>query len=184
MLSSCAVTPPGGQAVLHYGYRLPKLGHLPLSCPQAMWLAKHLKTNLLTVESLLAMGHSELAQEARRHYARKRVGLPPPSTWRLRPSFLPPWPACPSLSSPCPLPAPAPPPCPPCPHSPAGARCGVTAEGGVGSRRMVLEGKWNLTFCRRQALGAGGGPYFQGKRLLGTKFRGERREFRKFSGIP
>ncbi|XP_054583574.1 adenylate kinase 8 [Eptesicus fuscus] len=38
----------------------------------AMWLAKHLKTNLLTVESLLAMGHSELAQEARRHYARKR----------------------------------------------------------------------------------------------------------------
>lgn len=71
-----------------------------------MWLAKHLKTNLLTVESLLAMGHSELAQEARRHYARKRVGLPPPSTWRLRPSFLPPV-AClplPVLSLPPPRP--------------------------------------------------------------------------------
>ncbi|XP_045431143.1 adenylate kinase 8 isoform X2 [Pipistrellus kuhlii] len=38
----------------------------------AMWLAKHLKTNLLTVESLLAMGHSELAQEAQQHYARDR----------------------------------------------------------------------------------------------------------------
>ncbi|XP_036185151.1 adenylate kinase 8 [Myotis myotis] len=38
----------------------------------AMWLAKHLKTNLLTLDSLLAMDHSELAEGARRHYERKR----------------------------------------------------------------------------------------------------------------
>uniref|UniRef100_G1PIL4 Adenylate kinase 8 n=1 Tax=Myotis lucifugus TaxID=59463 RepID=G1PIL4_MYOLU len=38
----------------------------------AMWLAKHLKTSLLTMDSLLAMDHSELAEGARRHYERKR----------------------------------------------------------------------------------------------------------------
>ncbi|EPQ17581.1 Adenylate kinase 8 [Myotis brandtii] len=38
----------------------------------AMWLAKHLKTNLLTLDSLLAIDHSELAEGARRHYERKR----------------------------------------------------------------------------------------------------------------
>lgn len=53
----------------------------------------------------------------------------------------------------------------------------------VGSRKMVLERKWNLTFCRRQAWGGRGsreGAYFQGKMLLGVKFSGERREVRRF----
>ncbi|XP_004713376.1 adenylate kinase 8 [Echinops telfairi] len=38
----------------------------------AMWLCKHLNSNLLTVENLMAKDHSPLTDEARRHYQRSK----------------------------------------------------------------------------------------------------------------
>lgn len=41
---------------------------------QAMWLAKHLSTNLLSVEGLIAKEYSPLAADARMHYQKFKVG--------------------------------------------------------------------------------------------------------------
>ncbi|XP_075415199.1 adenylate kinase 8 isoform X2 [Tenrec ecaudatus] len=39
---------------------------------QAMWLCKHLSSNLLTVENLIAKEHTPLTDEARRHYQKSK----------------------------------------------------------------------------------------------------------------
>lgn len=39
-----------------------------------MWLAKHLSTNLLSVESLIAKEYSPLAADARMHHQKFKVG--------------------------------------------------------------------------------------------------------------
>lgn len=40
-----------------------------------MWLCKHLNSNLLTVENLIAKEFSSLAAAARKHYQINKVGL-------------------------------------------------------------------------------------------------------------
>lgn len=51
----------------------PRSWALP-SFPQAMWLCKHLNSNLLTAENLRAKEYSSLAEDARRHVQAGQVG--------------------------------------------------------------------------------------------------------------
>lgn len=48
-----------------------------LSFLQAMWLCKHLNSNLITKENLLNKEFSQMAEEAKKHYEIYKVSLAP-----------------------------------------------------------------------------------------------------------
>lgn len=50
----------------------------PASLLQAMWLSKHLKSVFLSLENLMTKEYSSLAERARKHYQKMKVGVPPP----------------------------------------------------------------------------------------------------------
>lgn len=43
-----------------------------------MWLSKHLKSVFLSLENLMTKEYSSLAERARKHYQKTKVGVPHP----------------------------------------------------------------------------------------------------------